>query len=169
MTGEPWVRWPPAGEVEAHEGVAGLHEGHEDGLVGLAAGIGLDIGEAAFEQAAGPLDGEILGDVDELAAAVIAPARIPFRVFVGHHRALRLEHGTRDDVLGGDELDLVALAAEFEVDGAGDVRIGVGESGRKEAVRHMRLRRLDRAHLILVDGLGKPRCASAWLAPAPGL
>ena len=22
LTGEPWVRWPPAGEVEAHEGVA---------------------------------------------------------------------------------------------------------------------------------------------------
>jgi hypothetical protein len=33
----------------------------------------------------------------------------------------------------------------------------------------MRLRRLNRAHLILVDGLGKPRCARAWLAPAPGL
>ena len=77
------------------------------------AGIRLHVGELAVEQPLGALDGEFLGDVDELAAAVIAPARIALGVFVGHHRALRLEHGAGDDVLGGDQLDLVALAAEF--------------------------------------------------------
>ena len=70
-------------------------------------------------------------DVDELAAAVVALARIAFRVFVGQHRPLRLEHGARDDVFRGDELDLVALAAEFELDRAGDLRIGPGERRRK--------------------------------------
>ena len=99
-------------EIEAHEGVARLHQREEHALIGLAAGIRLHIGEAAVEQLAGALDRELLGDVDELAAAIIAPARIALGVFVGHHRALRLEHGARDDVLRGDELDLVALAAE---------------------------------------------------------
>ena len=122
-------------EIEAHERVAGLHERHEHALIGLAAGIRLHVGEPAVEQSAGALDRQILGDVDELAAAVVAPARIAFRVFVGHHRALRLEHRPRDDVLRGDELDRVALAAELELDRAGDLRIGVGEGGGKERVR----------------------------------
>ena len=123
------------GEIEAHERVARLHQRHEHALIGLAAGIGLHVGEAAVEQLAGALDRELLGDIDELAAAVVAPARIAFRVFVGHHRALRLEHGARDDVFRGDQLDLVALTAEFEFDRAGDLRIGGGERGGKERVR----------------------------------
>jgi hypothetical protein len=121
-------------EVEAHEGVARLHQRHEHGLVGLAARIRLDIGELAAEQPAGALDGELLGDVDELAAAIVAPARIALGVFVGHHRALRLEHGARDDVLRGDQLDLVALAAEFQLDGAGDLGIDIGKTGAEEGV-----------------------------------
>ena len=101
------------GEVEAQEGVAGLHQGQEHALVGLRAGVRLHVGEAAAEQALGALDGEVLGDVHELAAAVVAPARIALGVLVGQHRALRLQHGAGDDVLRGDQLDLVLLAAEF--------------------------------------------------------
>ena len=123
------------GEVEAHERVARLHQRQEHALIGLAAGIRLHVGEAAVEQLAGALDRQLLGDVDELAAAVIAPARIALGVFVGHHRALRLQHGAGDDVLRGDQLDLVALAAEFELDRPGDLGIGVGERRRKERVR----------------------------------
>jgi len=59
------------------------------------------------------LDGEALGDVDELAAAVIALARQALGVFVGENRALRFQNGAGYDVLRGDELDLVALPAEF--------------------------------------------------------
>ena len=120
------------GEIEAHERVAGLHQGQEDGLVGLAAGIGLDVGEAAVEQLASALDCEAFGNVDELAAAVIASAGIAFRVLVGHHRALRFEHGARHDVFRGDEFDPIALTTEFEFDRAGDLRIGVGEGSGKE-------------------------------------
>ena len=97
------------GEVEAHERVARLHQRQEHALVRLAARVRLDVGEAAVEQDAGALDRELFRDVDELAAAVIALARIALGVFVGQHRALRLEHGAGDDVLGGDQLDLVAL------------------------------------------------------------
>ena len=122
-------------EIEAHERVARLHQRHERALIGLAAGIGLNVGEPAVEQLAGALDRQLLRDVDELAAAVIAPARIAFRVFVGQHRALRLEHRARDDILRGDELDLVALAAELELDRPGDFRIGRGEGRGKERIR----------------------------------
>ena len=104
-----------AAGVEAHaqDGVAGLDQRLEHALVGLAARIRLHVGEAAAEQLLGPLDGQVLGDVDILAAAIVALARIAFGVFVGHHRALRLHHGAGDDVFGGDQLDLVALAAKL--------------------------------------------------------
>ena len=119
------------GEIEAHERVARLHQRQEHALVGLAAGIRLNVGEAAAEQHAGALDRELFGDVDELAAAVVAPARIAFGVFVGHHRALRLEHRAGNDVFRGDQLDLVALAADFQFDRAGDLRIGRRRAARK--------------------------------------
>ena len=75
-----------------------------------------------------PLDRQLLGDIDELAAAVIALARIPFGIFVGQHRTLRLQHGAADDVLRGDQLDLVALAAELELDRLGDFGIAFAKS-----------------------------------------
>ena len=124
------------GEVEAHEGVAGLQQRQEHRLVRLAAGVRLHVGEVAAEQLLGALDRERLGDVDELAAAVVALARIALGVFVGQHRALRLEHGAGDDVLGGDQLDLVALAAELLADGVGDLGIAFGERRGEEAGRH---------------------------------
>ncbi len=87
----------------------------------------------------GALDRKLLGDVDELAAAVVALAGIAFGVFVGHHRALRLEHGAGDDVLGGDQLDLVALAAGLKLDGLGDLGIDRSEGRGKEGIRTDRL------------------------------
>jgi hypothetical protein len=55
--------------------------------------FGCTLAKAHAEQLAGTLDGEVLGNVHVLAAAVIAPARIALGVLVGHHRALRLHHG----------------------------------------------------------------------------
>ena len=93
--------------------VARLEQREEHGLVGLGAGMGLDIGEAAVEEALGPVDGEFFGHIHIFAAAVVAPAGIALGVFVGQDRALGLQHGLGDDVLGGDELDIVLLAAEL--------------------------------------------------------
>ena len=69
----------------------------------------------AAEQLLRALDRQRLGDVDELAAAVVALARIALGILVGDHRALRLEHRAADDVLRRDQLDLVLLAAQFLV------------------------------------------------------
>ena len=105
------------GEIEAQEGVAGLHQRHERRGIGGRAGMRLHVREPAAEQLGNPFDRQRFGDVDVLAAAVIAPARQPFGVFVGQHRALRFEHRPADDVLRRDQLDLVALAAELLADG----------------------------------------------------
>ena len=79
------------------------------------------------------VDRQPLGDVDELAAAVIAPPRIALGIFVGQHRALRFEHRARDDVLAGDQLDLRLLAATLAVDRRGDFRVGGGQGIGKKA------------------------------------
>ena len=54
------------GQIQAHEGVAGLQQREEHRLVGLGAGMRLDIGEGAVEQAAGALDRQLFGDIDDI-------------------------------------------------------------------------------------------------------
>ena len=116
-------------------GVAGLQQRQQHRLVRLRAGMRLHVGEGAVEQALGAVDREALGDVDELAAAVIAPAGIALGIFVGEHRALRLEHGARDDVLGGDQLDLVLLAVQLAARRRGELGIAGGKAGAKRSRR----------------------------------
>ena len=125
---------PPGGQIQTHEHVAGLHQRQKHGLIGLGAGIGLHVREPAGEQPAGAIDRQLLRDIDELTAAVIAAARIALGIFIGQHRALRLQNRAGDDVLGGDQLDFIALATELPFDRARDFRIGVGEAGGKERI-----------------------------------
>ena len=100
------------GEVHAHDPVARLEHAEVGGHVGLGPGVGLDVDVlGAREQGEGPLLGEPLGDVDVLAAAVVALARQAFGVLVGQPAALGLHDRGRDVVLARDELDLVVLAA----------------------------------------------------------
>ena len=68
-------------------------------------------------------DGQLLGHVHHLAAAVVALARIALGVFVGEHRAHRFQHGFGDEVLGGDQLEVAGLALGLAADGLGDLRI----------------------------------------------
>ena len=63
------------GEREAHDRVARLQQRVVDGGVGLRAGVRLDVRVLGAEQRLGAVDRELLGDVDPLAAAVVAPAR----------------------------------------------------------------------------------------------
>ena len=84
---------PAMGERHAEDRVARLDQREHHRLVGLAARMRLHVGEGAVEQALGAVDGELLDDVDILAAAVIAPARIAFGIFVGEQRTGGLEHG----------------------------------------------------------------------------
>ncbi len=122
-------------EIEPHEAVARLHQGEEHRGIGRSAGVRLDIGEPAAEQFRRALDREPFDDIDELAAAVIAPAGKTFGIFVGEHRALRFQDRPRDDVLGRDQLDLVALTRELEADRLGNLGIAFVKTRRKQRLR----------------------------------
>jgi hypothetical protein len=76
----------------------------------------LHVGVVGAEELLGAVDGELLGDVDELAAAVVPLAGVAFRVLVGQYRALRLENATTRVVLGGDQLDMLFLARPLVVE-----------------------------------------------------
>ncbi len=124
------------GEVEAHEGVAWLEQRQKHRLVHLAAGIGLHVGERRTEQPLGALDGQRLGNIDELAATVVPLARIPLGILVREHGALRLEHGLRNDVLRRDQFDVVPLATKLARDRLGDLGVALGKAGIEEAGRN---------------------------------
>src|SRR5215472_7163050 len=147
------VREMSAGcEAEPHKSVAGLHPRHEDFRIGGSAGMRLDIGETAPEQAARPLDRQPFGYVDILAAAVITLSRQALGILIGEHRALRLKHGAADDVLRRDKFDLVTLAAQFELDRFGNFRIAFGKHRRVEIL-------ISSIDLVACrHGLSVPRC-----------
>ena len=109
----------------AEDRVARLEHGEENRLVRLRARMRLDVGEFGVEELLGAVDRQLLGDVDELAAAVVALARIPFGVFVGQLRALRRHHGDAGIVFRGDELDLLFLAKVLAGDRRGQFGIGL--------------------------------------------
>ena len=136
---------PARRQRQPEDGVAGLGQRQQHRLVGLAAGARLHVGEVAVEQLLGALDGQRLGLVDVLAAAVVAPARIALGILVGERRAGGLQHRAADDVLRGDQLDLVALAVGLARHGRVDRRVGGGEPGGEERARPLQVRPLRRS------------------------
>ena len=122
------------GEIKAEEGVARLQQREEHRLVGLAARIRLHIGELAIEESGDALDRQRLNDIDILAAAIIAPARIALRILVGEHRTLRIEHRLGDNILRSDQFDFIALTAKLLLDRGRDLRIDLGEGRGEERI-----------------------------------
>ena len=76
------------------------------------------------EELLGTLDRQGLGDVHELAAAVVPPARIALGVLVRQDAALRSEHRGRGEVLAGDQLQVRALPLELVADRLGNLGVG---------------------------------------------
>ena len=126
-------------EVHAENGVAGLQHRHVDGHVRLRAGVRLDVGVVCAEDLLGAIDGQRLGDVDELAAAVVALARIAFGVLVGEDAARRLQDRRAHEVLRRDEFESFFLAMQLVADRFGNFRIGVRQSGRRPRVRRPKI------------------------------
>jgi len=124
----------PRIQAHAEDGVARFRQGKEHGLIGLASRARLHIGKLAIEKFGHPLDCQILGNIDILAAAIIAASRIAFGVFVGHDRPLRFQNGARDDVLRGDQFDLVLLAAQFQIDRPDQIRVGLSKTRVEKTV-----------------------------------
>ena len=115
------------GQGQAEDGVTRLRQGVKDRGVSLGAGVGLDVGVVTTEDLQGTLDSERLGDVDDLAAAVVALAGVALGVLVGQDRALGLEDRAGNEVLRGDHLQGLALAGELAVQDGGDLRVELGQ------------------------------------------
>ena len=101
------------GQVHAHDGVADVQQRKVDGQVGLCAGVRLDVGILRAEQLAGAVNGDLLDLIDVLAAAVITVAGVPFRVLVRQHAAHGRHDGGGNDVLAGNQLNVLPLAAQL--------------------------------------------------------
>ena len=114
-------------ERHAEHRIARLQHGHEDRHVRLRAGVRLHVGVVGAEDALRTVDRETLGDVDELAAAVVAPAGIAFGVLVGEHRTRRFAHRAAGVVLRGDQFEVLALTPLLARDGGGDLGVLRGD------------------------------------------
>ena len=123
------------GELHAQERVARLHERQVRGAVGLRAGVRLDVDVVAAEHLLGALDRQLLGDVDPLAAAVVAAAGVALGVLVREHRALALEDRLGHEVLRGDHLQRALLALELVREDVRNLRIDVGKRAVEEVGR----------------------------------
>ena len=125
-----------AARIQRHakDRIAGLQQRLEHALIGLRTRIRLHVDIGTIEQLAGTLDGKVFGHVHMFAATVIAAAGIAFGVFVGHHAALGLHHGGRDDVFRRDQLDLLALALEFGLHRRMQHRVARGECFGEKAL-----------------------------------
>ena len=114
-------------EVEPHNGIAGGESGEEDGLVGLGAGVGLDVDVFGLEEFLRAVARQVFDDVHELAAAIVALAGIAFGVFVGQRGCGRGEDGGGNMVFGGDELEGRFLAMGFVLNGLPERGIVLGD------------------------------------------
>ena len=74
-------------EVHREDFVAGLEHGEVNGHVRLRAAVRLDVDVVAAEELLRAIDRELLDDIDVLAAAIPALARITFGVFVREARS----------------------------------------------------------------------------------
>lgn len=123
------VRGRAVGEVAAvrephrEDGVAGAQQGGVRGEDRRGAGVGLHIGVLGAEERPGPVDGDPLGHVDELAAAVVAGAGVALGVLVGERGAEGREDGRRREVLGGDQLQRRGLPGRLAEDDLGDLGV----------------------------------------------
>ena len=126
------------GEIEAHDGIARVEDGGEGGLVGLGAGVGLDVGVFGVEELFGAVAGNVFHFVGVFAAAIIALAGVAFGVFVGEDGAGGFEDGFGGEVFAGDEFDLAVLAGGFLVDEVVDGGIDLGEREGHSGLRHGR-------------------------------
>ena len=117
-------------ELHPEDPVARLEHAEVGGHVRLGARVGLDVDVLrAGKELQRPLLGERLGDVDVLAAAVVALAGQPLGVLVREPAALGLHDGGRGVVLAGDQLDLVVLAAALALHRRPELGVDVRDPG----------------------------------------
>ncbi len=133
-------------ERQPHEGVARLQERHVNGVVVLGAGVRLDVGVLGPEELLRPVHRELLGNVDPLAAAVVALARVALGVPVDQDRTHRLEDRPRDELFACDHLQHVPLTMWFPPEHPVHLRVHLGE--RRELLSMLAVPRKPLANLF---------------------
>ena len=113
----------------------GFEQGEHGGGVGLRAGVRLHVGGLRAEQGLDPVDGQLLDDVDVLAAAVVAPAGVALGVLVGQDRALGLHDRGGGEVLRRDHFEGGLLAAQLMINGPRDLSVNA-RKGLIQGARH---------------------------------
>ena len=83
----------------------------------------LDVGVLGPENLLGPLAGQFLGDVDELATAIVAMTGIALGIFIGKHAAHGLHHRGAGVVFRGDHFQAAPLPVDLAGDGGPKLRI----------------------------------------------
>jgi hypothetical protein len=126
-------------EAQREDRLARLEDGGVGGHVRLRARVRLDVRVLGAEERLRAVDRGLLDLVHDLAAAVVALARIALGVLVRRCGADRLEDRRPREVLRGDELDLASLALDLALEERGDLRVDVGEArGAKVVDRFLR-------------------------------
>ncbi len=120
------------GQIHTKDCVTRFDQRLKNPLIGLGAGIWLDVNEITTKQLLGTINGEGLGHVHELATAIVTTARVTLGVFVGQDGTLGLHHGGGYNVFRGDQFDLVALTAEFVGDRTENRWVAAGEAFSEE-------------------------------------
>ena len=88
--------------------------------------MGLHVGAVGTEQFFCTVDGKLFGNVDVLAASVVAATGVALGVLVGKHRSRGLEHRGAGVVFRSDHHQLFTLALFFIFDDSLDFRIDSG-------------------------------------------
>jgi hypothetical protein len=89
--------------------------------------VWLDIRTLCAKEGFCPLYCECFDDVDEFTATVVASPGIALRVLVGEYGSLRHENCLANEVLRGNEFDVVLLAKQLAVQGFGDFWVGTSQ------------------------------------------
>ncbi len=116
------------GELKAQNGVTRLSESVQHCGAGARTRVGLDVGIGGTKKLFRPLNGEVFGNIDKFAAAVVALSGIPLGVLVGQNAALGFEDGVGNKVLAGDHLEGATLAPQFFVKNVLDLGVNFCET-----------------------------------------
>ena len=122
-------------KVHAEHGIARLKQREIYGKVRLCAGVRLHIGMLCAEQTASTLTGDVFHNVYICTAAVIAVTRVALSIFVCEYRAHRSHNGRRHNVFGSNQLQIAALAFEFQLHRFADLGVcGFNKTDRVQKI-----------------------------------
>ena len=119
----PMGQVPAVGQVHGENLVARFYGGKVNGHVSLRSAVRLNVDVFRAEESLGPVDGELLRDIDIFAAAIPPFPRISFGILVSQNAALRFHDRPAREILRSDQFDILTLPFFFRTNDIEDLRI----------------------------------------------